>query len=83
LIQERKLPRIGEDRFYEIKVLVKGEFFEIFLDDDLTIVRADYDYLSGHLGLYARGQLTSGGANSIIWMLERSISGEGSTNRSR
>jgi beta-fructofuranosidase len=55
LIQERKLPCLGEDRFYEIKVLVKGEFFEIYLDDDLAIVRADYDYLSGHLGLYTRG----------------------------
>lgn len=55
LIQERTLSSAGEDRYYEIKVLVKGEFFEIYLDDDLAIVRADYDYLSGHLGLYAQG----------------------------
>ena len=55
IIQERSLPWIGKDRFYEIKVTAKGEFFEIYLDDDMVIVRANYDSPSGNIGLYAKG----------------------------
>ncbi|TVQ27551.1 MAG: hypothetical protein EA383_02340 [Spirochaetaceae bacterium] len=56
LIQERTLTRIAEEGPYELKVLAKREFFEVYLDGELVIVRADYDFASGHLGLFACGQ---------------------------
>ena len=54
-IQERVLSRIEPGRFLEVKVLAKGEFFEIYLDDDLAIIKPDYDYPGGHVGLFAKG----------------------------
>ena len=52
LIQERDAD-IAPGRAHKIKAVTKGQFFEIYLDDALTMVRADNTYAEGAWGLHA------------------------------
>jgi predicted GH43/DUF377 family glycosyl hydrolase len=52
LIQERSADVVA-GKTHKMRVVGKGEFFEIYLDGALSIVRADYTYGEGYLGLHA------------------------------
>ncbi|GIV79480.1 MAG: hypothetical protein KatS3mg050_3874 [Litorilinea sp.] len=54
-LQERPVTLSG-DAFHRLKVVVQGKFFEIYVDEALTIVRDEATYPEGCFGLHARGQ---------------------------
>jgi Glycosyl hydrolases family 32 N-terminal domain len=54
LIQERSVGLV-RGQTHKVRAVVEGEFFEIYLDGGLSIVRADATYGEGYLGLHSRG----------------------------
>jgi hypothetical protein len=56
LLQARAVALSG-DHWHRLKVIVQGKFFEIYVDDNLSIVRDHRLYDSGCFGLQARGDV--------------------------
>jgi len=47
-------------QWHKLKVVVQGAFFELYLDDNLQIVRHHRAYVDGTFGLHARGAVRFG-----------------------
>lgn len=54
VIQERPVA-LTSDQWHKLKVVVQGDFFDVYVDDTLLLVRHERTYTEGCFGLHARG----------------------------
>ncbi|MBX3011206.1 MAG: family 43 glycosylhydrolase [Caldilineaceae bacterium] len=54
LLQERPVA-LTPGRWHQLKVVVQGEFFDVYVDETLLLVRHERTYGEGCFGLHARG----------------------------
>lgn len=54
VIQERPVALIS-DQWHKLKVVVQGEFVDVYVDDTLLLVRHERTYTEGCFGLHAQG----------------------------
>lgn len=54
VLQERQVT-LSNGQWHKLKVVVQGEFFDVYVDDTLVLVRHERTYTEGCFGLHARG----------------------------
>ena len=54
IIQERSVT-LTNDQWHKVKVVVQGDFMDVYVDETLLIVRHERTYTEGCFGLHARG----------------------------
>lgn len=66
LLQQRRLP-LAPEAWHTLKVVVQDKFLDVYVDDELWLVRADRTFEDGCFGVHAMGAVTVRGLDAGVY----------------